>query len=185
VFAPFLAIPGKDNGLDIEGLGVWGQRIFVGLRGPVLRGWAVVLETEWEDSNAGEMSFATPLRKHLLDLEGLGVRSLALHGSDIYILAGPTMDLDGPVFVFRWPKALQISGEAVVPRERLRKLLAVPFGTGEDAGRDHAEGISLIARKGRPPHVMICYDSPAEARLVGKRGIRLDVFKLSKKDLDH
>ncbi len=44
--APFLDIPGKDNGLDIEGLAVRGKRLFLGLRGPVLRGWAVVIEVE-------------------------------------------------------------------------------------------------------------------------------------------
>ncbi len=32
----FLTIPGKDNGFDIEGLAVAGDRIFVGLRGPAL-----------------------------------------------------------------------------------------------------------------------------------------------------
>ena len=47
--APFLAIPGKDNGFDIEGLAVQGNRLFIGLRGPVLRGWAVILEVEPED----------------------------------------------------------------------------------------------------------------------------------------
>src|SRR5262249_41678392 len=45
-----LGIPGKDNGLDIEGLAFGGTtatgaaRLFVGLRGPVLRGWAAILE---------------------------------------------------------------------------------------------------------------------------------------------
>jgi hypothetical protein len=42
----FLRIPGKDNGFDVEGLAVLGDRIFVGLRGPVLRGWAIILELE-------------------------------------------------------------------------------------------------------------------------------------------
>ena len=42
--APFVAIPARDNGLHVEGLAVGGDRLFVGLRGPVLRGWAVVLE---------------------------------------------------------------------------------------------------------------------------------------------
>ncbi len=42
--APFLAIPGKDNGLDVEGIAVRGDRVLLGLRGPVLRGWALVLE---------------------------------------------------------------------------------------------------------------------------------------------
>ena len=36
----FLHIPGKDNGFDIEGLAVIGSRFLLGLRGPVLRGWA-------------------------------------------------------------------------------------------------------------------------------------------------
>jgi hypothetical protein len=42
--APFVGIPGKDNGLDIEGLAVRGSRVFVGLRGPVLREWTCLLE---------------------------------------------------------------------------------------------------------------------------------------------
>ncbi|KPB13745.1 hypothetical protein AC519_3807 [Pseudomonas savastanoi] len=44
----FLLIPGKDNGLDIEGLVVIGSRLLLGLRGPVLRGWAIVFEIEPE-----------------------------------------------------------------------------------------------------------------------------------------
>ncbi|SDY47962.1 Protein of unknown function [Modestobacter sp. DSM 44400] len=41
--APFLAIPSKDNGLDVEGIVALGDTVLLGLRGPVLRGWAVVL----------------------------------------------------------------------------------------------------------------------------------------------
>jgi hypothetical protein len=40
----FLPLPGKDNGFDVEGLAVFGARLFVGLWGPVLCGWAVILE---------------------------------------------------------------------------------------------------------------------------------------------
>ena len=40
---PFLGIPGKDNGFDVEGVAVLGERVVLGLRGPVLRGWAVLL----------------------------------------------------------------------------------------------------------------------------------------------
>ena len=44
-FGAFTGIPGKDNGLDIEGLAVKADRVYVGLRGPVLRGWASILES--------------------------------------------------------------------------------------------------------------------------------------------
>ena len=109
-FGPFMAIPGKDNGFDIEGLAVDGSRLFLGLRGPVLRGWSAVLEiaVEAEDN---ELRLApldeggTLIRKHFLDLEGLGIRDLHFSGDDLYLLAGPTMVLDGDIRVFKWPGA--------------------------------------------------------------------------------
>jgi hypothetical protein len=53
---PFIGIPGKDNGLDIEGLAVTSQgQVFVGLRGPVLRGWALVLELNPEEDKHGRL----------------------------------------------------------------------------------------------------------------------------------
>jgi len=173
-------IPSKENGLDIEGLAVSGNRIFAGLRGPVLRGWAVVLEFEWEDAAPGVLALSTPLKKHFLQLDGLGVRELAIRGKDLYILAGPTMDLDGPVFLYRWPNALENSEEALLWRKELQKVLDIPYGTGKDAGRDHAEGIALIEQSGAPPDVMICYDSPAGGRLVEDHPeqVRLDIFAL-------
>jgi hypothetical protein len=181
---PFCQIPSKDNGLDVEGLAVRGDRAFLGLRGPVLRGWALVLELELQDSTPGTLVLAKLLRKHFLQLEGLGVRELAIHGKDLYILAGPTMELDGPVFVYQWPGALDNATEALMPRRALRKVLAVPYGSGNDAGRDHGEGIALIENQGLGPKVMICYDSPAEARLVGDGGVRADVFDLAENDID-
>jgi hypothetical protein len=44
--APSLAMPSKENGFDVEGLAVVGPRLYLGLRGPVLRGMAVILEVE-------------------------------------------------------------------------------------------------------------------------------------------
>jgi hypothetical protein len=42
-------IPGKDKGIDFEGLEVMGDRVFIGLRGPVLRRWAVIVELKVGD----------------------------------------------------------------------------------------------------------------------------------------
>jgi hypothetical protein len=174
----FWEIPSKDNGIDVEGLAVSGNRIFAGLRGPVLRGWAVILEFEWKDAAAGSMSMNGPLKKHFLQLDGLGIRELVIRDRDLYILAGPTMDLDGPVFLYLWPKALDVSAEAVIRRKDLGKILTLPFGTGADAGRDHAEGIAILEQA--PPAMLVCYDSPARGRLVEGRPeqVKLDVFAL-------
>ncbi|WP_445187429.1 DUF3616 domain-containing protein [Pseudonocardia sp. Cha107L01] len=86
--APFLAIPAKDNGFDVEGLAVHGETLYVGLRGPVLRGFAVVLELLPEEAAPGRLRLV-PIegercyRKHFLDLGGLGVRDLCPHGPDL------------------------------------------------------------------------------------------------------
>lgn len=171
---PFCAIPSKDNGLDVEGLAVRGARVFVGLRGPVLRGWAVVLDLEVDDATTGFLKFARPLRKHFLRLDGLGVRDLAILGNDLYLLAGPTMDLDGPVFVYEWPKALDTALETVIPREKLRTVLELPYA----AGADHPEGMTIIDPDTGFPKVMVCYDSPLPRRIVGENAVRADVFAL-------
>ena len=86
-----------------------GDRVYLGLRGPVLRGWAFVLELRPyvdpdDPSRLRLRDFADgpPYRKHVLDLDGLGVRDLCPDGDDLLVLAGPTMDLDGPVRIYRW-----------------------------------------------------------------------------------
>ncbi len=168
---PFCKIPSKDNGLDVEGLAVRGGRVFAGLRGPVLRGWAVVLDFDVAGSRTGRLRLRGPLRKHLLDLDGLGVRELAIRGRDLFILAGPTMDLDGPVHVYLWKRALASDGDSFVPRKKLVQALDVPFGIGDD----HAEGITLVG----DDRLMICYDSPAKSRLTAEGQVRADVFAIA------
>lgn len=68
----FLDIPGKDNGFDIEGLAVTGNLVFIGLRGPVLRGWAVILELTLKETNHdnGVVLKLESIRKHFLQLGG-------------------------------------------------------------------------------------------------------------------
>lgn len=179
----FLAIPGKDNGFDIEGLAVAGGRLFLGLRGPVLRGWAMILEVELEDDGAQPSTLrlkpigpnGRPYRKHFLHLGGLGVRDLCVQGADLLILAGPTMDLDGPVTVFRWPDGTKPKGEQVVPGSELERVLEVPCGQGED----HAEGMTLFSPDGGEANsLLVVYDSTSERRQVGESAVTADVFSL-------
>ncbi|HEX2187743.1 MAG TPA: DUF3616 domain-containing protein, partial [Longimicrobiaceae bacterium] len=169
--APFAGIPGKDNGLDVEGLALVGERVFLGLRGPVLRGWATVLEVEpvgAKDPSRLKLRRIGPdgarFRKHFLDLGGLGIRELSTDGPDLLVLAGPTLDLDGPVVLYRWVGGCGTDGEELVGPERIRKEADVPWGRGEDAGKDHAEGITLFRDPGEEHGVLVVYDSPVEAR---------------------
>jgi hypothetical protein len=180
----FLAIPGKDNGFDIEGLAVVGDRIFMGLRGPVLRGWAVILEVELQEDegNASALKLtkigpdARPYRKHFLPLGGLGIRDLCVRGPDLLILAGPTMDLDGPVTIFHWLGGAQPEGESLVVADRLAMVMAVPYGQGTNTGMDHAEGMTLFGTDASA--VLIVYDSVTTDRQQGDNGVAADIFAL-------
>ena len=161
-------IPGKDNGIDCEGLAVSGDRVFLGLRGPVLRGWAVVIEFKAGDAPGPE---GRHYGKHFLDLRGLGIRDLCRHGEDLLVLAGPTMELDGRTALFRWRDALTSEVEAVVNKDELKCELNVPFGKGED----RAEGITVL-EDGKS--ILVVYDTPAIKRKSGRHCIQADVFDL-------
>ncbi|WP_415767172.1 DUF3616 domain-containing protein [Pseudomonas sp. ZB1P45] len=179
----FLRIPGKDNGFDIEGLVVIGSRLLLGLRGPVLRGWAVLLEIEPELNDASSDTLVLKkigpdgrrYRKHFFALNGLGLRDLCTRGDDLLILAGPTMEQDGPVTVFRWRGGFASDEERVVFTDQLEKVLEVPFGQGND----HAEGMCLFQSGEQPGEaLLIVYDSAAESRKHGDTDVEGDLFIL-------
>jgi Protein of unknown function (DUF3616) len=177
----FMAVPAKENGFDIEGIAARGERVFLGLRGPVLRGWATLLELAVKEPEKGRLKprkigkGGARYLKHFLDLGGLGIRELAFDGDALLILAGPTMDLDGPVVLYRWADALGEGARKVVPAERLEILMRLPYGRGED----HAEGVCwLPGDAGEKGELLVIYDSPADDRLHDRTAIHADVFRI-------
>ena len=175
-----LAIPSKDNGLDIEGLVVHGDQVFLGLRGPVLRGYAVILRMEVADVGHGLLS-PRPMRegrryhKHFLDLDGLGIRELCRHGEDLLILAGPTLSVEGPIRMYRLRNYLGLEGDTLHAQEEgvLEPLFELPHG----GKRDHAEGVAVFSWFEPQDSVLVVYDSPSERRH-GPNGVLADVFRL-------
>ncbi|SOQ16422.1 hypothetical protein CFBP1573P_06101 [Pseudomonas syringae pv. persicae] len=176
----FLLIPGKDNGFDIEGLVVIGSRLLLGLRGPVLRGWAIVFEIEPELSKDSTDTLVLKkigpdgrrYRKHFFELNGLGVRDLCISGDDLLILAGPTMELDGPVKVFRWHGDFA-EEESVIFSDQLEIVMEVPFGQGVD----HAEGMCIFGTGEQAgDELLIVYDVAAQRRKLGDTDVEADLF---------
>ncbi|MBH8563556.1 DUF3616 domain-containing protein [Nostoc sp. CENA67] len=171
------AIPGKDNGFDIEGLAIYQNSIFLGLRGPVVRGWAMIMEIELEDSKPGLMKLRKigednkGYKKHFIWLNGLGIRDLLVQGEDLLILAGPTMDLDGPVQVYRLKNGVHLSENVLNNPEVIQEI---PYGNRDD----HAEGMTLFEDVIGEPSLLVVYDSPAKARLVDDSSVLADVFRL-------
>lgn len=182
-YGPYMAIPGKDNGLDIEGLAVYGRRLLLGLRGPVLRGWSALLEMEVE-ARGGQLRLVplddsgTLLRKHFLQLDGLGVRDLHFCGDDLYILAGPTMVLNGEIRVFKWLAArplLEANREPVRFEVAVTDSVSLPHGRGTN----RAEAICDL-----PPALsrgqdswLVLYDAPGANRKEGEHTVFGDLLR--------
>lgn len=174
---PFLAakLPGKDNGFDIEGIAVMSDRLWLGLRGPVLRGWAVMLELQPELDDPGILKLKKigdhkeRYLQHFLDLEGLGIRDLCPWRDKLLILAGPTMDLDGPLKIFSLPQAELQTGK---PFLKPQAMMELPFVNGGD----RAEGLTLLGNEAQ--ELLVVYDAPTDARLQGKNAVLSDRIPL-------
>jgi hypothetical protein len=183
-FGPYMAIPGKDNGFDIEGLAVDGNRLLLGLRGPVLRGWSALIEIAVETRS--DQLRMVPLddsgaliRKHFMQLEGLGVRDLHFSGDDLYILAGPTMVLDGEIRIYKWAGAkplLAANREVVRFETALTESDSLPHGRG----MNRAEALCKLPQDlvpGRPSWLAL-YDSPGADRKDGEYTVFGDLLGL-------
>lgn len=174
---PFTRIAAKEGGVDLEGIAVAGSRVALGMRGPVVQTFAVLLEAELEVKASGRLKLVEPPVKRLVDLEGLGIRDLKRVGDDLLILAGPTTGLDGPCAIYRWRGWLH---DAPGPREticlhRPERIIDLPFGRGED----HPEGLALLNTAEGRREILVVNDGPAPSRLdAARRSLRCDVFAL-------
>jgi hypothetical protein len=170
-------IPGKDNGFDIEGIAVYQDKIFLGLRGPVLRGWAMMLEIEMETYSPSILTLKKitldnkRYKKHFIKLNGLGIRDLRVVGEDLLFLAGPTMDLDGPAQLYRLQNGAHLQDNILHQPEL---VMDIPYGKGDD----RAEGITMFDGINGANSLLVVYDTPAKHRLIGLGGVMADVFDI-------
>jgi len=180
---PLLPIPSKDNGLDIEGLVVSDtDRVFLGLRGPVLRGYAALLDMRLTGIGRGLMEpklskKGSRYAKHFLNLDGLGIRELCVHGEDLLVLAGPTLPVEAPIRLFRLRNFLKLTGDSLLDQEPgvLEPLFDIPH-----VGKfDHAEGVANFSYFDEDDSVLVVYDDPSPQRYYGPGGIFADIFRLS------
>lgn len=96
ILATFLPIPSKENGIDIEGLGVLERdgedELFIGFRGPVLRGnHAVIMGLKFKNGKFKEDKMKAKL--YFVNLSGRGIRGITeVPGRGLLLLAGPVGD---------------------------------------------------------------------------------------------
>jgi hypothetical protein len=158
----FLDLPSKENGLDIEGMAVFSDKIMVGLRGPVIDSHASIVSISREPALPTEKS---SIDLHLVNLVGLGVRDLCRFQDAVIILAGPVTAAAGPFRIYRWHPT------AGGPTEKAELLYEWPLGD------EHPEGIRPYESQGKIGFLVV-YDGPSAPRRNGIK-VAADWFELT------
>jgi hypothetical protein len=91
----FVDIPSKENGIDIEGIAATEKHLYVGFRGPVLRGnYAPVMVLDFDAPDDYELRF--------VKLGGRGIRDIAAVKDGFLLIAGPVGDGDSSFLLCYW-----------------------------------------------------------------------------------
>lgn len=152
----FHGLPGKENGIDIEGIACRDGRLFVGFRGPVLR-----------DNFVPVMSFGfTSTKAYMLDfvrLDGQGIRDMAALANGFLILSGPVNDAPGQYLLWWWDGNDQIPGKdrSVVPTRMI--------GAVSSIGGAKAEGVAVLGEHDGFADILVVYDTDTHAQVVRMR----------------
>lgn len=156
----FTPIPSKENGVDIEGISSDGDTLYIGFRGPVLRGnyVPVMVIEDFENKSDYELRF--------LDLEGNGIRDITKVKDGFLIIAGPVGDGFGSYQLYFWNGIDCLPGKDKPKKPRITLLSEIPLpkdADGKDIEGAKAEGIAVIdeypKQKSYVYEVIVVYDS--------------------------
>ncbi|MFN3854374.1 MAG: DUF3616 domain-containing protein [Phreatobacter sp.] len=158
VLGPFASQSAQENGLDIEGLAVHGQRLMLGCRGPVVGGFAVIIDIKLAEEGRN-LVFANPdkaIAVHYLRLDGYGIRDLVRDGEDLLILTGPTMEEPGAAAIWHWREAFASRRrDAVLPDDKKGPVIRI--GSLEGSGPEgKPEAIAFLP--GEPDRLLVLHD---------------------------
>lgn len=121
ILRPFATLPSKENGIDMEGIAVRGEQLWVGFRGPVLRGnYSTILELKL---NPKKFKLKKP-ELRLVNLGGLGIRDLVATQKGVKVLAGPVNEIPALYQVFDWQGGHQF--EALTARTEIKNRTGKP-----------------------------------------------------------
>ncbi|QRM32533.1 DUF3616 domain-containing protein [Microvirga sp. VF16] len=139
--SPFLELPSKENGFDVEGLAVSRDHVHLDLRGPLVHSIAVVVSL-----NLTPDFQIKSTRTLFVDLCGLGIRELVKEKDSILILAGPVSSARGPFRLYCWKP------QPTRKIQRPLELLTWPESS------EKPEGLCIIDRGDRR-ELLVVYDS--------------------------
>jgi hypothetical protein len=157
ILGPFTRIPGKENGINIEGVAMRSKKLYLGFRSPVLReGFVPVMVLAYDEPARYELRF--------VQLAGRGIRAMAPVSDGFLLLAGFERSRGRPDALFHWDGEDQIPGSDV-PAAHVRVLAEWPAETGGDA-----EGLAVLSESDEEYSIIVVHDvvpggAPVRARI--------------------
>ncbi len=160
VLKAFRNIPGKENGVDIEGLSVKGEWLYIGFRTPVFReNYVPVMKLKFDDpENTYELLY--------INLNGQGIRGMTSVSDGFLIVAGSVAAGLNSFQLYYWDGRDVIPGKDRVAGEigKIRLLGGIhPPKNGK------AEGIITIWEKSDLYNLIIVYDGVKSKNKVMQR----------------
>ncbi|MGB5252040.1 MAG: DUF3616 domain-containing protein [Sedimenticolaceae bacterium] len=152
----FWGIPGKENGIDIEGIAFRDGLLYLGFRGPVLRDNLVpVMRLTFDQPKRYELNFVC--------LDGQGIRDMVALDEGFLILSGPVNDATAPFCLWWWDGNDQIPGKdrAASPTHLL--------GAVSTPGGAKAEGLALLQQDPTQATILVIYETDTAAQAVSMR----------------
>jgi Protein of unknown function (DUF3616) len=153
-FRSSAAIASKENGIDAEGLAVMNDKLYIGFRGPVLRGnYTPILKCQFgQPISDPEVLF--------VNLGGRGVRDLARVETGLLILAGPVGDGPGTYQLYRWDGRDGVPGTGAPtsihdPGLFLLGDVSVPDVT---TGEAKPEGVTVLKETNKHWEILVVFD---------------------------
>jgi len=149
-FKSHRSVASKENGVDIEGLAVKDGYLYVGFRGPVLRGnYVPIIRFKFDES---------PTDDNLLfvNLDGRGIRDLVAVENGLLILAGPVGDTSLSYRLYHWNGKDQVPGKDVDGESGLTTLGDLPLP--EDGRQLKAEGVTLVKETAQTWELIVVFD---------------------------
>lgn len=148
VLDPFRKFASKENGIDIEGLAFHDGLLYLGFRGPVLRGnYVPVMVFDFDQPEDYALRFVR--------LGGRGIRSIETVGDGFLLIAGPLGDGEDGYRLVHWDGRDMVPGSDAptdidTAVSSLREIPVPPGGK--------AEGLALLEETSDAWTILIVYD---------------------------
>jgi hypothetical protein len=148
--APRAIAPYMENGIDIEGVADKDGTVYVGFRGPVLRGnFVPVMVFDFEQPDEYDLRF--------VQLEGRGIRDIAAVQDGFIILAGAVGDGDTSYRLYVW------NGQDCVPGDGGWKGDISAIGEIPATVGAKPEGVAVTAESAQEWRLLIVSDGDRNA----------------------